>query len=46
MKYFYIEGQLNKKLNWFTIKLLFFKLSIATLGIKKFSLRFTIEWGW
>jgi len=35
-----------KQLKWFTIKLWIFKLSIATLGWKKFSLRISIEYGW
>jgi len=46
MKHVSIEGQIKGKLNWFTIKFFIFKISISTLGIKKFSLRLTTEWGW
>jgi len=35
-----------KKLKWYTLKIGIFKVSIATLGHKKFSLRMSIEWGW
>jgi hypothetical protein len=35
-----------KKLKWYTFNLGILKLSIATLGCKKFSLRFSIDWGW
>ena len=30
----------------FKIGILIFKLSVFILGFKKFSLRFSIEWGW
>lgn len=46
MKYFSIEGKTTGKQSWFTVKIFIFKISISTLGIKKFSLRFSIEYGW
>lgn len=46
MKLIYLESQTKGKQIWFTITLWVIKLSIATLGFKKFSLRLSIEYGW
>jgi hypothetical protein len=35
-----------KKLKWYKLHIGIFRLSIAILGYKKFSIRLSCEWGW
>jgi len=46
MKYFSITKSNTGKLNWLTVKLFVFEISIAVLGFKKFSVRLTVSYGW
>jgi len=36
----------RKTIKWKTFAFGIFKFSIAWLGVKKISIRFSIEWGW
>ena len=46
MKYLSIKKQITGKLNWITIRLFIFEISIALMGFDKFSIRLTLSWGW